>query len=80
MRTPVADRPTGTLDFTRRSDLRLLAKSLRQGWPVEPDVRRQAGEAVVAILADPGARDDLRELAAKLATLLGDRAHSMTPG
>ena len=63
------DSPT-TLDFTRRSDLRLLARSLRRGWPVEPEVRRQAKVAVDAILADPGARDDLREMAGQVSRLL----------
>jgi hypothetical protein len=59
-----------SLDFSKRSDLRLLAKSLRQGWAVETEVRRQARLAVEAILADPESRDDLRELAGKLSTLL----------
>jgi hypothetical protein len=50
----MADRSSADLDFTRRSDQRLRARSLRQRWPVE------------AILADAGSRDDLREPAGKL--------------
>jgi hypothetical protein len=60
-----------SLDFTKRSDLRLLAKSLRQGWAVEPAVRQRARAAVDALLADPESRNDLREMAGKVATLLG---------
>jgi hypothetical protein len=58
------------LDFARRSDLRMLHRSLRRGWGVGPEVRRQAKVAVDALLADPGTSHDLRELAGRLAPLL----------